>query len=291
MSSVFEIVWILLLLLKISMASRDVSFENIQPGELTSSVIVEIGNHVPFLKPSLKWFSNNVKLFNFTTKDGLVLQGYFLDHRLSTGVDCANQRVIVHCAGFTESTLKYAQYLQRLYNLGYSIFSFDLRNQGFSASAGGYSRGSVAHMDSLSNTYVLDLEYFIIKHVHPCSKDIIFSGNSLSALIGLTLQQQNPIFEKIIVYSPCIAPNIPPALHLFIWLANWMGFGSTLAVRLGTDISTEKLTHDIQNLESWRDLRLLIPNYLILAGPTFRWLNELIIASANIIKVPFLIST
>ena len=129
-------------------------------------------------------------------------------------------------AGWTETTLKYAKYIHFLNNLGYEIYSFDMRGQGFSGLTA-WDDGVVTHASSLSDTYVADLDTFISKIVRKANptKDIIYSGNSFAGQVGLLLQLENPkAFSKIIVYAPCIMPNLDMVTQYGIKFARALGF-------------------------------------------------------------------
>ena len=89
----------------------------------------------------LSWMANSSVLFTFNGKDDLPLQGYYLPNAEDKAAaqkkgKGATNPVIVYCAGWSETSLKYAKFLRVLNNMGYSIFSFDLRGQGFSSPTG-----------------------------------------------------------------------------------------------------------------------------------------------------------
>ena len=265
----------------------------------------------------------------------------------------------MHCAGYTETTLKYPHYYKYMNNLGFPIFSFDLRGQGFSQYTGPYE-DSITHCHSVQETYVEDLLGFLKKYVLPYSNNIIYSASSLSGLVGLALQTQHPgrtpayayvhslylytysllaytllynilyssfyilyylyfvytfiyphtlltiyhtntylayssytplyiynigTFKKMILFSPCIKPYFPSYLEYSIIAAHYAGFGLTLATKFDTDITKDKLTHSIQQIAFWSSLRNYFPGNLIVTGPTFQWLYELLVASTYVHQV------
>ena len=189
--------------------------EMIQSGVLTKEMIIEAANQLPHNKDDLQWFADNVQLFSYITHDNLKLQGYFFDTKQNPLLDNntnTNRPILVHCAGYTETTLKYPHYYKYMNNLGFPIFSFDLRGQGFSQYTGPYE-DSITHCHSVQETYVEDLLGFLKKYVLPYSNNIIYSASSLSGLVGLALQTQHPgmppayaylyIHALLIIYVLC----------------------------------------------------------------------------------------
>lgn len=259
------------------------------PGELTKAILREardnVVNNNEYVR-SFDWFIEAVQLFNFRTHDNIIIQAYFIDQPSnSESCEVEVKPVIVHCAGYTETSIKYMDYFNQLHRLGYKVFSFDLRGQGFSGFTGDYDNGSTTHMISLNDSYVADLMYFISTYVYPISNNIIFSGNSLGGLIGLTLQAQRQYFQKLILFAPCIRPKIGTWLEYAISFAHYLGFDKYLPTRFDADLSRVLLTHSESKLRGWVTLRKLFPKYLIITGPTFRWLHELLRASWNILRV------
>jgi len=118
----------------------------------------------------LSWMANSSVLFTFNGKNDLPLQGYYLPNAEDKAAaqkkgKAATNPVIVFCAGWSETSLKYAKFVRVLNNMGYSVFSFDLRGQGFSSPTG-YDKGLVTHVKSFSE-YVDDLDIFMTKQVMP----------------------------------------------------------------------------------------------------------------------------
>ena len=178
------------------MSQSQTKAEMIQSGVLTKEMIIEAANQLPHNKDDLQWFADNVQLFSYITHDNLKLQGYFFDTKQNPLLDNSNNNninrpILVHCAGYTETTLKYPHYYKYMNNLGFPIFSFDLRGQGFSQYTGPYE-DSITHCHSVQETYVEDLLGFLKKYVLPYSNNVIYSASSLSGLVGLALQTQHP---------------------------------------------------------------------------------------------------
>ena len=112
-------------------------FTNAAITDLAQKLGGEMGGH-------LEWFADTVELFSFPGHDGLPLQGYHIPAKSDSSksnVDDSNHAtvplpVIIHCAGWSESTIKYSKFLRILHGQGYAIYSFDMRGQGFSSSTG-----------------------------------------------------------------------------------------------------------------------------------------------------------
>ena len=109
-------------------------FTNAAITDLAKNLGGEMGGH-------LDWFANTAQLFTFPGHDGLPLQGYYIpatnDVAKKTRGDLDVPRpVIIHCAGWSESTIKYSKFLHILHGQGYPIYSFDMRGQGFSSATG-----------------------------------------------------------------------------------------------------------------------------------------------------------
>ena len=160
---------------------------------------------------------------------------------------------------------------------------------------GGYDYGSVSYVTSVNDSYVKDLEMFIDKYINPLlipGSQLIYTANSLSGLVGLTYHLSHPNkFNKIILFSPCIRPSLPVHVEYIIYLLYYLGelTGSdskVLAARFGRKLTrADSLTHVDANLEMWEALRDMFPQFLILAGPTFRFLHGLLDASDNLLQV------
>lgn len=105
-------------------------------GKFTNSAITELaGSLGGELGANLGWFADTVKLFTFNGHDGLPLQGYYIPAPISR-VSADPLPTIIHCAGWSETSIKYSKFLRILHNEGYPIYSFDLRGQGFSSATG-----------------------------------------------------------------------------------------------------------------------------------------------------------
>lgn len=268
---------------------------------------------------SFHWFANHVQLFTFQTHDQLTLQAYFIPsiktNATNQQVEGDNELVFLHCVGYIESTVKYASYLHQIHALGFDIYSFDLRYQGFSHNypvqlqstistdrmptsnkpANGDNDETISHLSSsFQNTFVYDLELFIKQFIHPKSKRIIYSGNSMSGLIGLLLQSKTPIFEKIILATPAIMPRVPTVFHYLLYFLTNIEARKLTAARFETDMHNEKLTHCPKNLELWILLHSMFPRQFKVVGMTFGFIYEFVkagyevLSKAHTINIPLL---
>lgn len=265
---------------------------------------------------SFHWFADHVELFPFQTHDQLTLQGYFLpalqDAKLPDQTTQIEEKpIFLHCVGYIETTVKYASYLHQIHQLGYEIYSFDPRYQGFSHnypvrlqdpssptnihSPSASDDETISLVTSFKDTFVRDLESFIQQFIHPRSKRIIYSGNSMSGLIGLLLQSDNPtMFEKIILATPAIMPRVPTPFHYLLYLLTNIGMKGLMATRFETDMHKEKLTHCARKLETWVLLHSMFPRQFKVIGLTFGFIYEFVkagyavLAAAPRITVPLL---
>ena len=106
-------------------------------GKLTNAAINVMGNNLGGeIGGHLNWLANSVELFTFPGHDGLLLQGYHIPAPSILNHNEPTRPIIIHCAGWSETTIKYSKFLRILHGQGYPIYSFDLRGQGFSSSTG-----------------------------------------------------------------------------------------------------------------------------------------------------------
>ena len=131
--------------------------------------------------------------------------------------------------------------------------------------------------------YILCIHYVCI-HAHTLLQYTILIHTSLTHIHLYTLYIIGT-FKKMILFSPCIKPYFPSYLEYSIIAAHYAGFGLTLATKFDTDITKDKLTHSIEQIAFWSSLRNYFPTNLIVTGPTFQWLYELLVASTYVHQV------
>ena len=119
-------------------------FTNNAIHDLAGKVGGEFGGH-------LSWFAETAELFTFPGHDGLPLQGYYIPVALNAQRDPSLTPLpsIVHCAGWSETTIKYSKFLHILHDQGYPIYSFDIRGQGFSSETGPHVYDCFTYASSL----------------------------------------------------------------------------------------------------------------------------------------------
>jgi len=259
------------------------ALSNFTAGSMTREILLELSSAVggSFAAP-LQWLAN-AELFSFRGHDNLTLQAYGMKGSNHEDEDLP---VLVYCAGWTETTVKYAPFLYDLSHVhGYTVYSFDFRGQGFSASTM-LDKGRVTHIESFKE-YIADLKLFAdhiaARHRRHAGTEgqarrLVYVGNSLSGLVGLSVQQQHPgTFARLALAAPVIKPlvTLNQAFRLVLYWIHRLGFGKVLPVRLGGDILGLKLTHHQGNFDGWRKLRGLAPDHLIVQGPSISWLSSL----------------
>lgn len=269
------------------------------PGSLNSSLVEELARGVggAYLQ-SLLWLSQQ-RMFAFPAHDNLTLQGYeLLPELLPDSTPSSNDVVLIYCAGWTETTLKYAGFLQDLVSKrGLAVYSFDFRGQGFSANTG-YDLGRFTHVHAFDE-YVQDLALFarMVADRHPQQR-LVYVGNSLSGLVGLATELRHPgIFARLVVAAPVIKPSatLNPLIRYALKWAHGLGFGARLLARLDSDIAGLKLTHNLDIFAGWRKMREVRPAELVVQGPSLAWMTELteqghaVLAHAGDMRVPLLI--
>ena len=252
------------------------------PGGLTRAVVASLADAVggAYREP-LHWLATQ-ELFPFAGHDNLTLQAYAVAPKTTTTSSVA----LVYCAGWTETTVKYASFLRDL-----AVYSFDFRGQGFSATTM-EDGGRVTHIATFDE-YLQDLKLFsefvrarhARAHAHGGSAgggpttSIVYVGNSLSGLVGLSTEAQWPgTFARLAVAAPVVKPlaTLNPLLRWGLYAAtHGLGLGKVLPARLGSDISGLELTHNEGLFLGWQRLRALAPAQLVVQGPSVAWLSAL----------------
>ena len=252
----------------------------VQPGGLNASTVLSLAEAVggAYLAP-LTWLAAQ-RFFPFPSHDNLTLQAYEMhpaDAPDAGAGSSADLPVLVYCAGWTETSLKYSAFLLDLVQRGHSVYSFDFRGQGFSQNTG-YDLGRYTHAHTFGE-YVEDMRLFVahVRGRHP-GRAVSYVGNSLSGLVGLSTQLAYPgTFSRLAIAAPVIKPTatLNPVLRYALRWAHALGLGDRLLVRLGSDIAGLKLTHNEAIAEGWRRMREVAPAQLMVQGPSLGWLSTL----------------
>jgi lysophospholipase len=253
----------------------DANTFDISPGSLNHDIVEQLATSVGGLyETHLQWFARTCVFSEFPGHDGHILQAY---HFPTTNND--SKPAFVFLAGWTETSLKFGNVFKSLFDAGHSIYSFDLRGQGFSAPIS-YDRGPVSHMTDFGD-YVKDLEHYIASTIGG-DKDIIFMGLSLGTIVGLHAAKRVR-FKQMILVAPALRIAmmdwwVMPVFNAAVRL----GLGSFLLTRFDNSITYLNCTHHHQFRFDFLRMRRLVP-LLQVQGPTVVWGREFMKASADII--------
>ncbi len=209
------VLWISCLLCALSQDVPLEMFDSFEYGSLTAEHLHHLADniHQGELSKELHWFANKAILFTFKYLDDVIHQGYYIPGDLyqkalntqqiqpceADGFCAAVDTVIkpvVFMAGWTESTVKYGNFLHELHDQGHDVFSFDLKGQGFSDSTKYTPEGfKISHVTEFSE-FVDDLAHFMgvvmPEQLHKHTNNVYvghrivpsYIGFSLSGLIG-----------------------------------------------------------------------------------------------------------
>jgi alpha-beta hydrolase superfamily lysophospholipase len=268
-----------------------------KPGTLDRDMVIGLAATLSMSRctDDLVWFANNAIFSKFLANDGTVLQAYQLRRPKQSDVSISSPAIVFSC-GWTETILKYAHIIRRLYQQGAEIFAFDMRGQGFSQSTG-WDEGRVTHVERFAE-YPQDLTHFVEQVVRPIvgsNRLLVYIGNSLGGLVGYTAQNyykkkfsvdENEtrekgiglLFNKVILVCPCIQPaateapigHFLHALHLMIPTA----ISHFPLVRFSRITDPENVSHDMDLIEWWEGFKRKASRQLIVTGPSARWLHE-----------------
>ena len=249
---------------------------DIAHGSLNREIIELLATSVGGIyETHLQWFARTCVFSEVLGHDGHVLQGYHFPAADDS------KPVIVFLAGWTETSLKFGNVFKPLFDAGHSIYSFDLRGQGFSAPIS-YDRGPVSHMTDFGD-YVKDLEHYIASTIGG-DREIIFMGISMGTIVGLHLAKRMPArFKQMILIAPALRIAMMDWWVMPVFnAAVWAGIGSFLLTRFDENIAYLKCTHHHQLRFDFLRMRKMLP-ILQVQGPTVVWGREFMKASADII--------
>jgi len=267
---------------------EQLSTEAFVPGSLNATIVADLSIEIKSSSFSndLDWFATHTTFFSFQTMDNITLQAYFIP----PSRDILSAGLIIYLAGFSETILKNVKFLRMLNELGYTIFSYDMRGQGFSQLTG-YDQGKVSHINSFS-LILSDLNVFITKIIptrldslcstieEKCTNEndgMYYIGNSFGAMIGLTYLSQHPNqFKKIIAVAPLIKVIQPYFIEILCRVLKFAGKGTMLTLRFDEDITKLKLTRDKRNLESWIQLRELAHDQVVIQGSSVDFFIQMV---------------
>ena len=249
---------------------------DIAPGSLNRDTVESLAAAVGGIyETHLQWFARACIFSKFLGHDGHILQAYHFPAADDS------KPTIVFLAGWTETSLKFGNVFKPFWDAGHSIYSFDLRGQGFSAPIS-YDCGPVSHMTDFGD-YVKDLEHYIASMIGE-DKDIIFMGLSLGTIVGLHLAKRMPTrFKQMVLVAPALRISMMDWWVMSAFnAAVWIGLGSFLLTRFDESIAYLNCTHHHQFRFDFLKMRRLVP-LLQVQGPTVAWGREFMKASADII--------
>ena len=253
----------------------DVNTLDIAPGSLNREIVELLATSVGGLyETHLQWFACTCVFSEFPGHDGHILQAY---HFPTT--DRGSNPAIVFLAGWTETSLKFGNVFKSLFDAGHSIYSFDLRGQGFSAPIS-YDCGPVSHMTDFGD-YVKDLEHYIASMIGE-GRDVSFMGFSMGAIVGLHAAK-NTRFKQMVLVAPALRISMMDWWVMSVFnAAVWVGLGQFLLSRFDESIVYLNCTHNYQLRFDFLRMCRLVP-MLQVQGPTVVWGREFMKASADII--------
>lgn len=220
-------------------------------------------------------------IFEFQTQDGKTLRAYFSE--------VANPRAyLVLVQGRGESAVKYEELVQDLNTLGYSVYTYDHRGQGFSTRLTKDRQKS--HIENFQN-YVDDLKLFVDKFVtENIHNKPILVGHSMGGLISSLYLAQNPnAAEKLFLTAPAFSIQSEHS-KLAIKAATCISFISApteYAKGKGPfdpalAFENNKYTTSPERFSASR--QALIQAGIAIGGPTNRWVCETVRATEQLAK-------
>lgn len=163
-------------------------------------------NYNDLVLPLLKKAQN----FTFNSYDQYLLHGVHFIHPKPLGT-------LVILPGRTEPYLKYAEVFYDFYQMGYEIYSYDLRGQGLNQHLVP-QKPQMGHVEYFED-YVKDLECFIKSKIEPSvqnltskNKNIFLLAHSMSGTITALYLSKNPTppFRAVSLSAPMFEINTKP---------------------------------------------------------------------------------
>jgi lysophospholipase len=196
---------------------------------------------------------------------------------------------IILCTGYNESYLKYTEFIMNLCEMGFSVYCYDHRGQGFSGRFPNQEkRGFV---DNFAN-YVDDLCYFFenVSATHENQLPIFIIAHSMGgAICSLAISEKKINPNAVVLCSPMFEIMLTP-FHLleypiYILILLLCKFNLSKKYAMGqTDcipfrpFEGNDVTHSKARYAIWRK-HISEIDEMQLGGPTYGWLKESIAAS------------
>jgi lysophospholipase len=196
---------------------------------------------------------------------------------------------IILATGYNESYLKYSEFIMDLCQLGFSVYCYDHRGQGFSERFPNQKKRG--YVDQFFN-YVNDLKTFFnsVKNMSKSSLPLFIIAHSMGGAICATAVGDKIILpDGVVLCAPMLEIALSPysileypifllaALFCKLNMGKKYVFGQKdcqpFSPFEGNDVTHCQLRYDI-----WRH-HIAETDALQLGGPTFQWLKESIAAS------------
>ena len=199
---------------------------------------------------------------------------------------------VLLATGYNESYLKYAEFIQNLYELNISVYCYDHRGQGFSGRfLNQNKRGYIDYFPYLVDD--LCTVFNMVTNDQDNKIPIFVFGHSLGGAVlanALCEKKINP--AAAILASPMLELMLTPwhflesSIYAIAKMASF--FGSKQSYVFGQKdcipflpFDTNDVTHSKYRFFNWRRHVFEIPE-MQLGGPTFGWLSQAISASRKI---------
>jgi lysophospholipase len=249
------------------------------------------------------WWKLNVKYVSFRRIDVQIICAKFVQ---------PNPRACVTLlTGWSETFLKYADIIKVLYDLGFSVYTYDHQCQGLS---GRHLPESQSTWIADFQDYVDDLLYFdthIVKYDQKdntgCIPNYLLSHSMGGLVSGLVMAEYPDRYDRAILSAPmffnkCGMKDFDYALPLPQWLLlpvmklmHVIGGGTQHCIGNSLESSDKLLktgitTFDESHVDDWRSLRMKHPN-IMATCPCNDWLLNAMIASRKFHAIMNKVST
>jgi lysophospholipase len=248
-----------------------------------------------FMSELLPYMQKNYGRAQFAGVGGLRINYYFRQVPQAKGV-------LIISPGQTESSLKYAEVLYDLKDLGYSIYIIDHRGQGLSDRT--LPGTTLSHVNRFKD-YVDDFTTFVKDVVHPENyRHSVIIAHSMGGAIASGFLLNNPTAVRAaIISSPMLEINTgkygPLGAAVLSNILSLIGKGTQLApsqtpYMLNPPFANNKVTSSAARFQAKVDLYKATPQIRI-GGATVNWVKQALAYTTalrqkdNVYSVPTLI--
>ena len=227
-------------------------------------------NYTPISEIDAKWWEKHVLYSKF--------------NRLGIDVVCASfenpdaKANIIFVTGWSESFLKYSEVIHKLYDSGFSIYTYDHQSQGLSGRWLAEPQSTWIHS---FDDYVDDFIFFVTTISRETSKlPMYLLAHSMGGLVSSIAMSRLPtLINRAVLSAPmfrhkcglkCFNYAYPLPQQIAYWatvLSCRAGLGMMHAIGFFKEKSSDPLplnvtTSDIEQLERWRQLRQKYPQIM-----------------------------